>query len=212
MSQHPRPGWYTRRILPHLIDFACNVRSVRQQRQKVVPLARGRVLEIGIGTGRNLEHYDRARVEVVIGLDPEVHRLARERAERAGVPVEWHERSAERILFPDGSFDTVLSTYSLCTIPDPGAALREIRRVLRPAGVFIFCEHGLSPNASVRRWQHWLTPFWSRVTGGCHLNRDIPALLRDAGLVSSDLQTLKLPGPSPLTYNAWGTAVAGRRE
>jgi SAM-dependent methyltransferase len=137
-----------------------------------------------------------------------VHRLARERAERAGVPVEWHERSAEEIPFPDGSFDTVLSTYSLCTIPDPGAALREIHRVLAPAGKFIFCEHGLSPNASTQRWQNRLTPLWSRFTGGCHLNRDIPALLRDAGLESTDFQTLKLPGPPPLTFNYLGTAVA----
>jgi len=202
-------SWYTRHVLPYLIDCACAVESVREQRQNVVPLARGRVLEIGIGTGRNLEYYDPARIGMIIGLDPELHRLARKRIRRTGLSVELVDATAERIPYPDGSFDTVLSTYSLCTIPDPGAALREIRRVLAPAGRFLFCEHGLSPDASVRRWQDRLTPLWSRFTGGCHLNRDIPALLLGAGFHSSDLQTVYLPGPRPLTYNYWGTAIAG---
>jgi SAM-dependent methyltransferase len=211
MTDTPRHGWYTRHVLPYLIDVACGVDSVRNQRIKVVPLARGRVLEIGIGTGRNLEYYDETKIAKIVGLDLELHRLAQKRLRRRGVSVELVAMTAERIPFPEASFDTVLSTYSLCTIPDPEAALREIRRVLAPDGLFIFCEHGLSPDASVRRWQDRLTPLWSRFTGGCHLNRDISGLLLSAGFGSPDLQSVYLPGPRPLTYNTWGTAVAGER-
>ncbi len=209
VSQNTRPSWYERRVLPYLVDIACGVKPVWRQRQKVVPLAHGRILEVGIGTGLNLEHYDKARIEKIIGLDPglEMHRLARKRVKRTGVPVELVGLSAEQIPYQDGSFDTVLVTYSLCTIPDPGATLEEMRRVLKPGGKLIFCEHGLAPDASVRRWQDRLTPLWSRLTGGCHLNRDIPGLLRDAGFHSADMQTMYLPGPRPLTYNYWGTAV-----
>jgi ubiquinone/menaquinone biosynthesis C-methylase UbiE len=204
------PGWYERRVLPYLLDFACGIRPVRRQRQKVVPLATGRVLEIGIGTGLNLEHYDKRCVSHVVGLDPgvEMHRLARKRAQAAGIPVELVALSAERIPFDDGAFDTVLVTYSLCTIPDPVAALKEMRRVLKAGGRLVFCEHGLAADASVRAWQHRLTPMWSRIAGGCHLDRDIAGLLRDAGFRCKDMQTAYLPGPRPLTYNYWGSAEA----
>lgn len=203
-----RPGWYENYLLPYLTDFACGIRPVRRQRQKVVPLAQGRVLEIGFGTGLNLEHYDKARITTIVGLDPGLgmHRLARKRIARAGLAVELVGLSAERIPFADRSFDTVLVTYTLCTIADPGAALGEMRRVLRPGGRLVFCEHGLAPDASVRRWQGRLTPLWAKLAGGCHLDRDIPALLRSAGFHSSDTQSMYLPGPRPLTYNYWGTA------
>lgn len=202
------PGWYERHVLPYLLDLACGIRPVRHQRQKVVPLAAGRVLEIGIGTGLNLEHYDKAHVKAVVGLDPglEMHRLARKRARKSGIPVELVGLSAERIPFDDGTFDTVLVTYSLCTIPDPVAALKEMRRVLKPGGKLIYCEHGLAPEPSVQAWQHRLTPLWSRLAGGCHLDRDIPRLLHDSGFKSLDMQSMYLPGPRPLTWNYWGTA------
>lgn len=204
------PGWYDRHVLPYLLDWACGIKPVRRQRRKVVPLARGRVLEIGIGTGLNLPHYNRAKVESITGLDPglQMHRLARRRMIRAGLPVELVGLSAEKIPFDDASFDTVVVTYSLCTIPDPAAALREMKRVLKPGGKLVFCEHGAAPDAAVRRWQDRLTPVWSKIAGGCHLNRDIPALLRAAGFRCDDLETLYLPGPRPLTYNYWGTAQA----
>ena len=203
-------NWYERHVLPYLTDLACGVKPIRRQRRKVVPLARGRVLEIGIGTGLNLEHYDKARVDKIVGVDPalEMHRLAGKRIAKAGMPVELVGLSAEKIPFEAGTFDTVVVTYSLCTIPDPLAALGEMRRVLKPGGKLIFCEHGLAPDPSVRRWQDRLTPLWSKVAGGCHLNRDIPALLKEAGFRSTDMETMYLPGPRPLTYNYWGTAEA----
>lgn len=203
-------NWYERHVLPWLVDIACSVGPVRRQRQKVVPLARGRVLEIGIGTGLNLEHYDRTRIEQVVGLDPgvEMHPRARRRSRLAAIEVELVGLSAERIPFDDGSFDTVLVTYSLCTIANPEAALREMRRVLKPGGRLIFCEHGLAPDAAVRRWQGRLTPLWARLAGGCHLDRDIPRLLQEAGFLSNDMQRMYLPGPRVLTCNYWGTAVA----
>ncbi|MDF3032045.1 MAG: ycgJ, partial [Moraxellaceae bacterium] len=130
------------------------------------------------------------------------------RAQRAGVEVELVSLSAEGIPFADASFDTVVVTYSLCTIPDPVAALREMRRVLKPGGPLLFCEHGLAPEEGVRRWQRRLTPLWSTLAGGCHLDRDVPALLRAAGFRCDDLQTLYLPGPRPMTFNYLGSAVA----
>ncbi|HJV80415.1 class I SAM-dependent methyltransferase [Noviherbaspirillum sp.] len=204
------PNWYERHLLPRLLDFACGLRPVWRQRHQLIPLAKGRVLEIGIGTGLNLEHYDRAQVQTIIGLDPgvEMHPLARKRARSAGIPVELVGLSAERIPFEAESFDTVLVTYSLCTIPDPVAALKEMRRVLKRGGKLVFCEHGLAPEPSIQAWQHRLTPLWSKIAGGCHLDRDIPALLREAGFQSRDMQTVYLPGPRPLTYNYWGTAEA----
>jgi ubiquinone/menaquinone biosynthesis C-methylase UbiE len=204
-------NWYERHLLPYVIDVACGVKPVRRQRQKVVPLAQGQVLEIGIGTGLNLEYYDKSRIRKIVGLDPalEMHRLARKRLAKTGLPVELVGLSAERIPFEDASFDTVLMTYTLCSIPDPVAALKEMRRVLKPGASLIFCEHGLAPDASVRRWQDRLTPIWMKLGGGCHLNRDIPRLLKEAGLHLTDLQTMYLPGPRPFGYNYWGTAVAG---
>jgi len=203
------PTWYERHLLPYVIDLACGVKPVRQQRQKVVPLAQGRVLEVGIGTGLNLEHYDRAKVREIVGLDPalEMHRLARKRMNKAGLAVQLVGLSAERIPLEDGGFDTVLMTYTLCSIPDPIAALREIRRMLKPGAKLIYCEHGLAPEASVRRWQDRLTPVWSKLGGGCRLNRDIPALLKEAGFQSADMQSDYLRGPRPLTFNYWGTAT-----
>ena len=205
-----KPNWYERHLLPWLLDLACGLKPFSRQRQKVVPLATGRVLEIGIGTGLNFRYYDKARTAQVIGLDPgvEMHRLARKRASAAGIGVQLVGLSAERIPFDDGAFDTVLTTYTLCTIPDPAAALQEMRRVLKPGGRLIFCEHGLARDASVRAWQRRMTPGWSKMAGGCHLDRDIPALLQQAGFRFVDLQTGYLPGPRPFAYNFRGVAVA----
>lgn len=203
-------SWYDRHLLPHLVDLACGLRTIRRQRKKVVPLAQGKVLEVGIGTGLNLEHYDKAGIERLVAVDPavEMHPLAQKRAKRAGLTIELFGLSAEGLPFDAATFDTVLVTYALCTIPDPLAALLEMRRVLKRGGLLVFCEHGLAPEPSVQRWQRRLTPLWARVAGGCHMDRDIPGLLDQAGFRSTDLQTAYLSGPRVLTYNYWGSAVA----
>ena len=208
------PNWYERHLLPYLMDFACGLSPVRRQRAKVVPLAQGDVLEIGIGTGRNLEYYVAGRVRSIVGLDPgtEMHGIARRRIVKSGLPVQLVGVSARRIPFEAGAFDTVVVTYSLCSMQDPGAALAEMRRVLRPGGRLLFCEHGLAPDASVRRWQERLNPVWSHLAGGCRLDRDVPALLQAAGFRSPDMERGYLPGPKPLTYNYWGTAVVNSEQ
>lgn len=205
------PNWYERHVLPYLLDCACGLPMVGRQRQQVVPRARGRVLEVGMGTGLNLPYYDKSRVSAVVGVDPglQLHHLAQRRADAAGLRVELVGLSAERIPFDDASFDSVVVTYSLCTIPDPLAALREMRRVLRPEGELLFCEHGLAPDPGVQAWQHRLDPLWGRIAGGCQLSRDVPALLAEAGLGCAELHTGYLPGPRPFTYHYWGVALPG---
>ena len=202
-------SWYDRHLLPHLVDFACGTQPVRRQREMIVPLAHGRVLEVGIGTGLNMPFYDPSRVRYIVGVDPalQMHRLASKRIARAGLDVELVGISAETLPLEDESIDTVVTTYTLCTIPDPVAALREMRRVLAPGGRLLFCEHGRAPDESVRRWQARLTPHWQKIAGGCHLDRDIPVLLEVAGFRCDALQMRYLPGPRPLTYNYWGVAV-----
>jgi ubiquinone/menaquinone biosynthesis C-methylase UbiE len=200
---------YERHLLPHLIDFACGLAPVRREREKVVRRACGRVLEVGIGTGLNLAHYDKSRVARIVGLDPalEMHRLAARRARRAQLDVELIALSAERIPLADASVDSIVMTYTLCSIEDPRAALAEMRRVLAPGGTLLFSEHGLAPEEPVRRCQRRLQPHWSRIAGGCHLDRDIPALLREAGFHCPDLHAGYLPGPRFLAYNYRGAAV-----
>jgi ubiquinone/menaquinone biosynthesis C-methylase UbiE len=203
-------NWYERHILPKALDFACGMPMIGRMRQLVVPHAQGRVLEVGIGTGLNMRYYDKTRVTHITGLDPaqQLHPLAQERIAQAGLPVDLVGLSAEKIPLPDASFDTVLITYTLCTIPDAPAALLEMRRVLAPTGKLLFCEHGRAPDASVQRWQERLQPVWGPLAGGCHLGRDIPALLVAAGFTLPELQTRYLPGPRPFTFHYWGEATA----
>ncbi|MDH1681342.1 class I SAM-dependent methyltransferase [Pseudomonas chengduensis] len=200
-------GLYDRHILPHLIDFACGMGAVMKARSQLVPQARGRVLEIGIGSGLNLSFYDPQRVEVVVGVDPsaEMQALARDRAARCQVPVEMIALELGQIQAADASFDDIVCTFTLCTIPDAIAALREMRRVLKPGGRLLFCEHGLAPDLPVVRWQKRLTPLWKPLAGGCHLDRDIPALIEAGGFHIRQLETGYLKGPRPMThvYRGW---------
>jgi ubiquinone/menaquinone biosynthesis C-methylase UbiE len=204
-----RENWYHRTMLPYLLDFACGLAPIGRQRAQVVPAAQGRVLEVGIGTGLNFPFYDRTRVNSIVGLDPalRMHRLAVRRAARSGFDVELVGLSAEAIPLPAASFDTVLTTYTLCTIPDPLRALKEMRRVLAPGGKLLFAEHGRAPDENVRKWQARLQPYWSRIAGGCMLDRDIPGLLQQAGF-RIDVQSRYIQGPKVFSYHYWGQAVA----
>ena len=201
-------GIYKERVLPHLVHFTCGLKPIMRQREKVVPLAQGCVLEVGVGSGLNLAYYDARKVSKVIGLDPspEMTRKAARSARRAPIEVEFVNAPAESIPLASGSVDTALVTYALCTIPETGPALREIGRVLRPGGRLVFCEHGLAPDANVRKWQDRITPVWKRLAGGCHLNRDIPALIEQGGFRIVSMETMYLPGWRPATFNYWGIA------
>ncbi|MDH5671795.1 MAG: class I SAM-dependent methyltransferase [Myxococcales bacterium] len=206
-------GLYDRYILPHLIDMGCGTKPIGKQRQKVVPRAQGRVLEIGMGSGLNLPFYEPERVEMVFGLEPSegMRRRAQPRVEQAPFPVEWLELPGEQIPLEDASVDTVVLTYTLCTIADAPAALAQMRRVLKPSGRLLFTEHGLAPDPEVSKWQRRINPAWRLMAGGCNLDRDIPAALREAGFVIEELETMYLPStPRFAGFQYWGLAVPKR--
>ncbi|MGH9893667.1 MAG: class I SAM-dependent methyltransferase [bacterium] len=198
-------GIYERLLLPRLIDWSMRNDDLAPYRRRLVPLARGRVLEIGIGSGLNLPFY--APGIEVVGLDPSVEllRRARWRVGHADCVVQLVRGSAEAIPVEEASVDTVVMTWSLCSVGDAGSALREIRRVLKPEGELLFVEHGLAPDAEVARWQHRLNPLWTRIS--CHLDNPVDELLRDAGfhLASLDMGYLGR-GPKPMTFMYEGRA------
>lgn len=201
-------GFYDKYILPSVLNCACGSKPVRYQREKIVPHAEGVVLEIGIGSGLNLPHYRGDKVTRIIGLDPspELNAMAEKTAAELGLSVEFILASAESIDLPDDYVDTVLVTYTLCTIPDAVRAVKEMRRVLKPEGKILFCEHGLAPDESVAKWQDRIDPLWGRIAGGCHLNRDIPKLIRSAGLSIETMDEMYLPStPKFAGYNYWGS-------
>ena len=199
---------YDEYILPHVINCACGMKAIAKQRAKVVPLAQGEVLEIGMGSGLNLKYYDPKRVTQVWGLEPSIgmQRKAAKNLASSPVSVEWLVAGCEAIPLSDNSIDTVMLTYALCTIPDWAAALHEIRRVLKPTGTLVFCEHGEAPDANVKKWQQKINPMWKKIAGGCNLNRPIPSLLSESGFTISDLQQHYIPGPKIATYQYYGTA------
>jgi SAM-dependent methyltransferase len=202
-------GLYGRFILPKLVNLACRTSPVTRQRQKVIPKATGTVLELGFGSGLNIPFYDAAQVRQVLALEPsqEMWSLAEESVRSAQFEVERLEASAEEVPLADGTADTVVATYTLCTIPELSVALNEIHRVLKPGGTFVFCEHGAAPDEDVRRWQDRLNPIWTRLSGGCNINRPIPSLLEEGGFRIQEMDTMYLPGWRPVNFNYWGTAV-----
>lgn len=204
-----RDSFYDRWILPHVIGAACGTRPIARQRQKIVPQARGRVLELGFGSGLNLTYYNPASVKEVVGLEPAEGMVEKAKAAIAGAPfpVAIEVATAEEAALAPASFDTVLVTYSLCTIADPHAALVHARAALKPGGKLLFCEHGKAPDANVARFQAQAEPIWRAIAGGCHLCRDIPAIVRQAGYEITSLETMYLPKtPRFAGYNYWGDA------
>jgi len=203
-------SFYTDRVLPHLLNLAMRHRDLAPYRKRLVAASRGRVLEIGIGSGLNLPFYG-AEVSEIVGLGPSTPllRMAAGRAARSNIPVKMVEGSAEAMPLEEASFDTVLTTWSLCSIPDAGAALTEIRRVLKPSGCLLFVEHGRAPDRSVARWQDRITPVWKPIAGGCHLNRPIDALIGQAGFTIADLHAGYMLGPKPFTFMYEGRAARG---
>lgn len=203
-------SFYQERVLPRLIDLAMRNRELVAYRERLLSAAHGRVLEIGIGSGMNLPFYG-AAVTQIVGLDPapRLLEMTREVAQRREQSVELISASAESIPLPDHQFDTVVTTWTLCSIPGASQALAEIRRVLKPSGRLLFAEHGRAPEEKVRRWQNRLTPVWKCIGGGCHLNRPIRELIENAGFRIEHLQTGYMKGPKPMTYMYEGRAVAG---
>lgn len=200
-------GFYQDHVVPLLIHLSMRQRRLTAYRGRVVPGAEGRVLEIGIGSGLNLPFYA-ATVERVIGLDPSPKLLAmtRKAPRQTSLPVELIESSAEAIPLHDRSIDTVVTTWTMCSIPDIQRALVEMRRVLKPGGRLLFVEHGRAPEPGVRRWQDRLTPVWRCIGGGCHLNRAISELVESAGFGIERLETGYMPGPKPLAFMYEGSA------
>jgi ubiquinone/menaquinone biosynthesis C-methylase UbiE len=202
-------GYYQEHVLPHLINLACGTKPIQRQRQKIVPQAEGRILEVGMGSGLNIQYYDPTKVEKVWGLEPSLGMRERAslRVENAPFPLEWVDLPGEEIPLEDNSIDTVVLTYTLCTIADWSAALHQMRRVLKPGGRLLFSEHGRAPDQAVREWQHRINPLWMRFSGGCHLNRDIPLLLKEGGFQIRELETLYVPStPRFAGFTYWGYA------
>jgi ubiquinone/menaquinone biosynthesis C-methylase UbiE len=191
-----RPNFYNRYIVPRVINCLCATPEIAAQRAMVVPQAEGVVLEVGIGSGLNMAYYDREKVQRVIGVDPgaEICELGKARFAEARVPVELIHASGEDLPLDDRSVDTVLLTYTLCSIPDAVAAAAEMRRVLKPGGRLLLCEHGRSRDAGIVRWQDRINPLWRRFSGGCNVNRDAAAILEGAGFRFEQLENFYLPG------------------
>ena len=202
-------GFYDRHILPRLLDAAMSTKPITYQRRKVVPRAEGRVLEVGFGAGHNLPFYDASKVSHLWALEPSAEMRARaaERVAASPIELDYLGLSGESIPLDDGAADTVMITYTMCSIRDVTKALGEMRRVLKPAGRMIFCEHGSAPDAKVERFQRRINPLWRGLCGGCHVDRPIPKLIQDAGFKVEDLQTMYLPGtPRFAGFNYWGSA------
>lgn len=203
-------NFYEKHISPHLLNYVMQLPLFKKQRKKVIPFAKGKILEVGFGSGLNLPYYNLEILDSLTALDPNpiLGKYAKKRSKKYKLPYKAIELSAEKIPYTDNSFDTVVCTYSLCTIPDPVAAIKEIKRVLKPGGKFLFTEHGLAPDNHIRKWQTLLNPIEKTIAGGCNLNRDIPAIIRKGGLALTNLKEdyisahLKI-----LTYNYWGHAI-----
>jgi SAM-dependent methyltransferase len=206
-----RVGLYDDHILPRILNLAMGSKDISDERKKCAAEVSGRVLEVGFGSGHNLPFYS-GRVERIVAIDPSIvsAKLARKRIEQVSFPVEYLALKGESIPAPDASFDSVVSTFTLCTIPDVLAALRQIRRVLKPAGRFFFLEHGRSPDPGVRRWQDRMDGLQQFIAGGCHLNRPIDELIAGAGFEVLTLE--KYYGKAPRMFSYLYRGIARPRQ
>mgnify|MGYP001441388372 FL=1 len=202
-------SFYDKYILPKLLNCACGSKPINYQRDKIVPLAKGIVLDIGIGSGLNIPFYNKSNINHLYGLDPseELLKIAEPLAKKNELEIEFLQCGAEAIPLPDQSIDTVLITYTMCTIPNIKLSNSEIMRVLKPEGQLLFCEHGLAPDKNIAKWQRRINPIWSKIAGGCNLNRDIPKLITSSGFKISNMEEMYLPStPKFAGYNYWGVA------
>jgi len=202
---------YNRYVLPKLIHWVCSGKDMNTQRAKIIPQAHGRVLEIGIGSGLNLPFYNPEKIDFLWGLDPskQLQKIAEKKAVDLPFNVEFIGLSGEEIPLEKNDADTVVVTYTLCTIPDVLKALIEMNRVLKPGGNLIFCEHGIAPDDIILKWQNRMNPIWKRVSGGCNLNRPIPHLIEKSGFKIKHLDMAYMSSFKLASFNYWGTAVSG---
>jgi ubiquinone/menaquinone biosynthesis C-methylase UbiE len=203
-------SFYNRRILPWLISHACATKPVMRLRAKVVPHAEGRVLELGIGSGLNLPFYDLSKVESVSAVDPsaELRTRAAVAQKRNSLAVSIVDGTAEALPFDAATFDSVVCTFTLCSVQSPSESLSEARRVLKPGGRLFFCEHGMAPDAKVVRWQRRIEPVWKRLAGGCHLTRPIASAIAASGFSIERQGSMYMPGtPRIAGWVEWGSAI-----
>lgn len=203
-------NWWDRHGVPRVIRFACGMKAIRKLRAKVVPLAQGDVFELGCGGGLNQPYYDREKVRSFAGIDPGAKLLDYARAEAAqkGWEADIREGFGETIPFEDEQFDTVVCTFTLCSVQDQAQVVREMRRILRPGGQLLFLEHGRAPDDSVAAWQERIEPWWKPVAGGCHLTRPITSAVAEGGFETEALGATYLPKtPRILGWNEWGRGI-----
>ena len=200
-------GLYNKYILPNLINSGCNKKPQMKQREKIIPFAEGKVLEVGIGSWLNLPFYDRNKVSELVGIDPSLELWnKRQPIKDLGFHYEFIKGVAEDMPFGKDNFDTIVITYTLCSIPDFQSALESLRKVLKPNGKFLFCEHGKAPDKNVLLTQNAINPIWKLIGGGCNINRDIPSIINGNGFKILNLETMYVPGWKPVSFNFWGEA------
>ena len=202
-------GFYDKYILPKVLHWTCKQNPNMRQREKIVPAAFGNVLEVGIGSGLNVSFYDKDKVKSLTGIDPSEEMWNENNIDNQNLSFDFKfiKAFAENIPVDKDSFDSVVVTYALCTIPDLEKAFEELRRVIKPNGKLFFCEHGKAPDKAVEKWQNFMNPMWKKFGGGCNLNRDIPEIITSNGFKIKHLKSMYIPGLKFESYNYWGTAI-----
>lgn len=197
---------YKKHVLPRIINSICSAKSTSKLREAIIPIAYGRVLEVGIGSGLNLPYYNVRSVKKIIGVDPslEMWKLNKWQGE---IDINFIIANAEELPFEDNIFDSVVCTYTLCTIPNAEKALKEMSRVLKPSGKLLFAEHGLAPDRKVFTVQNKINPIWKKLAGGCNINRDVEKLIATAAFQFSSFDKMYIPGWKPASFNYWGIAI-----